>query len=387
MEEAPCIMFETPKNDEKNIFNKEILYNEISYTFSINKFNEDKLKFIILNKKSKDTKKYYNIFSLDDFKKMNKYFKMFDDLNELENDLINTIKENNIEIKNIIEKEILINIKVFARNNNIVTIKLKQAEINEKDKINILFQKIEELEKNNEIKDKKIVELENKISNISKIIDDKNKKILSLEKEISETKSNLNKFIEEINKKFTKLESKSDDFIYENILANSNIFQNKDDIQLLLNNISNIPKNLKLLYNSKIEGENVEKLIDTYTDRNDLIILVKTDNSKRFGGYAHECFKKNNFSKSDKKAFLFNLDKKKIYRSRGDTFTIWRGGNTQDSINFGAGTDLKIYHKFLSSSNKTFQIDFRDYDYDNETYALNGKEDFNIAFLEIYQAS
>ena len=312
MEEAPCIMFETPKNDEKNIFNTEILYNEISYTFSINKFNEDKLKFIILNKKSKDTKKYYNIFSLDDFKKMNKYFKMFDDLNELENDLINTIKENNIEITNIIEKEILINLKVFARNNNIVTIKLKQAEINEKDKINILFQKIEELEKDNEIKDKKIVELENKISNISKIIDDKNKKILSLEKEISETKSNLNKFIEEINKKFTKFESKSDDLIFENILANSNIFQKKEDIQLLLNNISNIPKNLKLLYNSKIVGENVEKLIDTYTDKNDLIILVKTDKSKRFGGYAHECFKKNNFSKSDKKAFLFNLDKNKF---------------------------------------------------------------------------
>ena len=313
MEEAPCIMFETPKNDEKNIFNTEILYNEISYTFSINKFNEDKLKFIILNKKSKETKKYYNIFSLDDFKKMNKYFKMFDDLNELENDLINTIKENNIEITNIIEKEILINIKVFARNNNIVTIKLKQAEINEKDKINILFQKIEELEKNNEIKDKKIVELENKISNISKIIDDKNKKILSLEKEISETKSNLNKFIEEINKKFTKFESKSNVPIYENILVNSNIFQKKEDIQLLLNNISNIPKNLKLLYNSKIVGENVEKLIDTYTDKNDLIILVKTDKSKRFGGYAHECFKKNNFSKSDKQAYLFNLDKKKFF--------------------------------------------------------------------------
>ena len=277
MEEAPCIMFETPKNDEKNIFNTEILYNEISYTFSINKFNEDKLKFIILNKNSKDTKKYYNIFSLDDFKKMNKYFKMFDDLNELENDLINTIKENNIEITNIIEKEILINIKVLARNNNIVTIKLKQAEINEKDKINILFQKIEELEKDNEIKDKKIIELENKISNISKIIDDKNKKILSLEKEISGTKSNLNKFIEEINKKFTKLELKSNDLIYENILANSNIFQKKEDIQSLLNNMSNIPKNLKLLYNSKIEGENVEKLIDTYCNSEKYVLNGKED--------------------------------------------------------------------------------------------------------------
>ena len=31
MEEAPCIMFETPKSEEKNIYNEVILYNEINY--------------------------------------------------------------------------------------------------------------------------------------------------------------------------------------------------------------------------------------------------------------------------------------------------------------------------------------------------------------------
>ena len=308
-------MFETPKSEEKNIYNEVISYNEINYNFNINKLNEDKLKFILLNKKTKDTKKYFNIYTLNDFKKLNKYFKMFDDLNELENDLINTIKENKIDIIKATENEISFNLKVLSRNDNNVIFKLKKAEIDEKDKINILSEKIEELEKNNEIKnkklieleknneikDKKLIELENKITNILQIIEDKNKKIESLEKDINELKKYFNNF---------NRDNRPINPNYENILNNSSIFQNKEEIQLLLNNISNNPKNLKLLYNSKIDGENIEKLIDTYTGKNDLIFLVKTIKSKRFGGYAHECFERNNFEKSDKKAFLFNLDTK-----------------------------------------------------------------------------
>ena len=168
-------------------------------------------------------------------------------------------------------------------------------------------------------------------------------------------------------------------------MNNSNIFQDEDDIQLLLNNISNNPKDLKLLFNSKVDGENEEKLINTYIGKNDLIFLVKTHKSKRFGGYAHESFEKKNFKKTDFKAFLFNLDKKVIYKSKGGGNSIWRGSNTFNSINFGSGTDLKIFHKFLSEYNKTLQSIY-DYDYKGEYYySLNGEEDFNISFLEIYQ--
>ena len=382
-------MFETPKSEEKNIYNEVILYNEINYIFNINKLNEDKLKFILLNKKTKDTKKYFSIYTLNDFKKLNKYFKMFDDLNELENDLINTIKENKIDIIKATENEISFNLKVLSRNDNNVIFKLKKAEIDEKDKINILSEKIEELEKNNEIKDKKLIELEknneikdkklieleNKVTNILQIIEDKNKKIESLEKDINELKKYFNNF----NRDNRPINPK-----YENILNNSNIFRNKEEIQLLLNNISNNPKNLKLLYNSKIDGENIEKLIDTYTGKNDLIFLVKTIKSKRFGGYAHECFERNNFEKSDKKAFLFNLDTKQIYKSNGKDLSIWRGSITFDSINFGTGTDLRIFHKFLSVDNKTLQV-YYDYNYNNDEYALNREKYFRISHLEIYQ--
>lgn len=58
--------------------------------------------------------------------------------------------------------------------------------------------------------------------------------------------------------------------------------------------------------------------------------------------------------------------------------------NTYDSINFGSGTDLKIFHKFLSEECKTYQVD-ANYYYNDEEYALNGEQNFNISFLEIYR--
>ena len=52
--------------------------------------------------------KYKNELNLNYIKKLNKYFKMFDNINELENDLIDINKENNIEIANVSKNEIIL---------------------------------------------------------------------------------------------------------------------------------------------------------------------------------------------------------------------------------------------------------------------------------------
>lgn len=139
---------------------------------------------------------------------------------------------------------------------------------------------------------------------------------------------------------------------------------------------------LKLLYNSKIEGENAEKLKQAYLGKNDIIVLVKTKKDKRFGGYAHEVFFSRSFEHSDNKAFLFNLDKMKIYKSNGGPNSIWNyEGN---SIDFGGGTDLRVFHEFFHKQNYTDQISTLDYNYDEE-FALNGEKFFEVKYLEIYQ--
>ena len=390
--------------------------------FYINKINEDKLRFILFNKNNDIfIEKYHGIYNLEQLKSINKYFKMFEMLNELQDDLLEIIKDNNIEIINVSKDVIIIALKVSLKNDNIIKLKLQKVRLDDRDKINFLLEEFKELKQSSEIKDKKIVELENNIStitkemneknkrieslenklinqyneikdkiiiqfekeiaNISKELDNKNKKIDSLENNVNELKNAFNISKEEKNQNIVLVSSK-----FGNILKNSNIFKTDEEIELLLNNISFKANNLKLLYDSEIEGENEAKLLNAYTGKNDLIVLVKTNKSKRFGGYAHECFEKKEFYKNDMKAFLFNLDKKEIYKSKNkksDT-SIWRDFFYFDSINFGTGTDLKIFHKFFSKECQTNQ-NIIDYDYKNEPYALNGERLFKISYLEIYQ--
>ena len=71
----------------------------------------------------------------------------------------------------------------------------------------------------------------------------------------------------------------------------------------------------------------------------------------------------------------------KIYKSKGGPLSIWNyEGN---SIDFGTGTDLRIFHEFFHKQSYTNQSTI-DYNYD-EKYALNGEKVFDIKYLEIYQ--
>jgi hypothetical protein len=55
-------------------------------------------------------------------------------------------------------------------------------------------------------------------------------------------------------------------------------------------------------------------------------------------------------------------------------------------MNFGTGTDLRIFHKFLSNECYTSQHNF-DYNYHGETYALNGEKFFKVLILELYKVN
>ena len=248
----------------------------------------------------------------------------------------------------------------MTRHNNFINIILKKVDLNDKDKINFVFEEIKNLKNLDKIKDKKINELEKKIVDLEKVNSE-------FKKELDELKNK----IEKINKK---------DIILSKI--NSKIFQNDFEIEFILSNIKNNPKTLELLYSSEIDGENEKKFQDCYTNKNNILISIKTIKNKRFGGYSHESFLKEYFKKKDINAFLFNLDKKKIYKSKDNEYSIWRSSASPDSMNFGDGADLKIYNKFFSKEGKTYQVD---YEYNEEEFALNGEEYFKVSILELYQ--
>jgi hypothetical protein len=395
--------YEKEKEKDKVLINNyQILFNKKKYYFIINQI-DDKIQFIIINKDFNSYTEYKNELNCQDFIDINEYFRKFDNINQISKELIKIVEENNLEIVNETENtiEIKLIIMPFLENNiikiNLTKVKNEEKE-KEKDKIDILYDVIKDIKINLENKDKRINDLEIEINKLkednitlkrqfSEELNKKEEKIKSLENNFDELKRSLNEknisrstclYMSSENRKTRKRS------LFENVLRNSNIFENDSEIILLLSNIPNSKHNIKLIYNSNIDKENEQKLIESYIGKNDLIFLIKTDKLRRFGGYAHESFEKNKFKKTDNRAFLFNLNDKTIYKSKGRDCSIWRDSNICDSINFGIGEDLKIFHNFLKKKSKAHQGN-KDYDYKSGKSVLNSDEDFNISSLEIFQ--
>lgn len=252
---------------------------------------------------------------------------------------------------------------------NLINIVLKKVEFSQKDKIDFLL----------------------------KDINNKNIKINALNLQMKEMKENydnkiilLEKSIHDLMIRISNLEKNQEKMIINpKFLYDSNIFINQNEIDFIFKAISQDKKiSLKLLFSSKINGENVEDLKSAYSEKNDILFLIKSKKEKRFGGYAHESFKLSEFEKDDQKAFLFSLDKGKIYKSK-NYCSIWKNSQNINSINFGGGVDLKIYHKFISEKNQTRPNSNLYYEYgdENEEYALNGEKYFDISILEVFKVN
>ena len=355
------------KNSESLLFTFNSTFKNDNFIFNLYDINNSKIK-ISAKKNTNDImfSRYESEIYLDEIKKKNKYFKMFDNYEEFKNNFMDLCKANNVNIINFDDNEMNICIDVKLMSDNLVYINLKREKIGQKEQIDFLL-------KDAKIKDQKIEELNNKVLSLEKIIQKLLVKVENLEK----------------NKKNKENKENKDQISYEikTDLYGSKIFIDEKEISFLFNGISknNNKIGLKLLFSSEVEGENEEKLKETYVKKNDLLFLIKTKENKRFGGYAHESFELSEFYKKDSRAFLFNIDNLKLYRSQNTDYSIFKNFGTINSINFGGGTDLRIYHKFFSNQNYTNPTGNIDYDYNNEKYALNGKKNYDISILEIFQ--
>ena len=375
-------------NEEKDLLNFNIQHSDNNFNFILYNIDNRKLKLICIKDNKKDIIpiKYEKKIGLEELKSQNKYFKMFDKFQEFEKNFIDLCKANNISIIDYNDDELKLNMNLMIVSDNIINITLKKVSFLDREKIEYLI-------KDSNSKDKKIEDLNTEIKEMKQLYD---MKIYSLEKCIQDLLvqiSNLNDNTHKRNlsmsasfsssKTLTKTPSSlmSDDSLY-----GSNILLNKSEIDFILKNISNKKMSLKLLFSSESNGENVDDLKNAYSGKNDILFIIKTAKDKRFGGYAHESFKLTEFEKKDKKAFLFSLDKLKIYKSN-NYCSIWKDSNTLNSINFGGGIDLKICHNFFSGENYTSPNNNLYYDYKDEIFALNGEKNFTISILEVFKVS
>ena len=380
-------MMETPQGENLLLLNFNLKHNNINFNISL--FDNDNNEIKVLSREKDDNKKeikrnYETILKFNELDKTYKYFRMFDNYEEKKNNFIELCKRKNVKINYCDEKLLIIIMDFITIKNNLMNITLNRIEISDKEQNYLLLKDLN-------YKNEQIDELNIKIKEIKKELELKDNKIKNLEQNLSELNiriTNLeknNQINNNNNSKLKSIKSESNDYIYKSIIEKSSILADIEEIKFLFNIISqNNNLNLELLYSSELYGENEEKLKSSYIGVNDIIIMVKTKKNKRFGGYVHESFEDNEFKKSDNKAFLFNLDKKKIYKSKGNAHSLWN--YSFNSIDFGAGTDLRIFHKFFTNKNYTNPVD-SDFEYNNESFALNGEKYFQISILEIYKVN
>lgn len=211
--------------------------------------------------------------------------------------------------------------------------------------------------------------------------------IIQQNKEISILKEKINKFepiIEEYNRekgKIKQLEFKVEEYIldYKNhFFCDSNIL-NENDKNLLLKWIPSNPIKIILLLNSRKDGDSVEVVEKTVSDKKNILVIIQTKDGYKFGGFAAQKWKIKE-KIYDKNAFVFSLDKGKKYKiikpENSYYLTNWWG--------FGVDENAIIIVQNCSSFNNNF-VGNGTYDI-KEKYELNGgKQYFTVDRLEIYQ--
>ena len=104
------------------------------------------------------------------------------------------------------------------------------------------------------------------------------------------------------------------DFMDEGI--DSEIFKSKEEFIFIKNNITKRVnkkiKNFKQIYKASSNGDNINAFQENFLFCPNILILILTDEKKRFGGFTQSEFELNKY-KYDPVAFLFSLDNKEIY--------------------------------------------------------------------------
>ena len=137
---------------------------------------------------------------------------------------------------------------------------------------------------------------------------------------------------------------------------------------------------LNLLYKAIIDSDKASAFHKKCDSANCTLVLVRSANGKRFGGFTSCSWQGNSIEKKDENAFIFSLDKLKIYN-------VIEG---EDAIgcypSFGPvflGCQIRIYDQFFKNGGTTFEKGLN-YDTEEDFELTGGLKKFDIKDIEVY---
>ena len=256
--------------------------------------------------------------------------------------------------------------------------------------MNILKQQLYELDSlrsrasDNEALQKKVEELEKLKSEYEQEIkvlkeEQRNSNISNVKRNYN-TESNMSSA-----KKSAGMESKQITFEDkpEQVTVKGDIIQNSDELELITRKInkSNQKITLNLLYKATADSDKAAAFHSKCDDAKSSIVLVETDQGKRFGGFTTCSWSGQCVDKKDEDAFIFSLDKMKTYNNIAG----------EDAIGcypkFGPiflGCQIRIYDNAFSKGGSTFEKGLN-YETEEDYELTGGDRAFNVSEIEVYE--
>ena len=427
--EAAEPICETPELDEEINFIEEILINNKQKMYKIQLGIKERKKELVVKATNEDTKDIFYFqrgYTSQELQKFSKIFSFYETMK----DLIAFLKNQNEKSKFVVEekdKDLFIRFKVFLPDGKekLINFELKKKSREAMDIIKYFYETIKNakkdissienkmksledknkaLEESNEFQKKEIKDCKNKINNLI----ESNKKmkkeiffaffivfILLLTYFISLFKneiSNLKEDIIQLKKKIYDLEEYQPKQPVENskIIFSVGNYSHKNSINFIyeyLNyNTETFLSNIKLLYRSSIHGDNTKTLHELCDNKQNILIIIKSDSGYLFGGYSKIGFKTNNENKEliDNHSFLFSITKQKIYPVINNRPVICHYKN---DFGFCFYQSIYFYDSFTKKNgNHISKLMKNNFNGISDIYEINGgKDDFKIEELEVYQ--
>ena len=161
------------------------------------------------------------------------------------------------------------------------------------------------------------------------------------------------------------------------------IIHNTDELEFITRKINKFNQRLtlNLIYKATADSDTAQAFHAKCDDAKSTLVLVETDKGRRFGGFTTQDWKGECIEKMDEDAFVFSLDKMKIYENIHDEEAIGCYPN------FGPiflGCQIRIYDNAFTKGGTTYE---RGLNYNTEeNFELNGGERvFNVKDIEVYE--
>ena len=161
------------------------------------------------------------------------------------------------------------------------------------------------------------------------------------------------------------------------------IIKEQDEIEFVLNKISEKypDSTYRLLYKGSRDGDGASDFHSKCDEAEKTLVIVEDNYGNRFGGFTTQDWGGQYLQKKDDEAFIFSIDKNKVY----DVIP------NQNAIgcypNFGPvffGCQIRIYDNFLVKGGTTYKKGLN-YCTTEDFELTNGNQNFGVRDIEVYE--